>query len=37
MRALVSLLSIGGMLLYCFGPLVADDEKEPEEGKGQGS
>ena len=36
MRVLVSLLSIGGMLLYCFGPLVADDEKEPEEEKVKG-
>ena len=36
MRALISLLSIGGMLLFCTGPTIADDETEPEEKKVKG-
>lgn len=36
MKALISLLSIGGILLFCTGTLVADDEKEPAEKKVKG-
>lgn len=36
MRALISLLSIGGILLFCSAPILASDEKEPEEKKVKG-
>lgn len=36
MKAFISLLSLGGILLFCAVTLVADDEKEPEEKKVKG-
>ena len=36
MKARISLLGIGVMLLFCIGTLVADDERIPEEKKVKG-
>lgn len=36
MRALISLLGIVGMLLFCSGTLVAEDEKVPVQKKVKG-
>ena len=36
MKTSIRLLGIVGILLYCFGSLVAEDEKEPEEKKVKG-
>lgn len=36
MKTLTRLLGIVGILLYCSGSLVAEDEKEPEEKKVKG-